>query len=159
MAGQMNQTTEERELRHTILEEGFSQVGRVEVGRLRYDPEIRQICEENRCGNYGATWACPPVVGTLEQCRQRCEQYTGMLLFNRCFQLEDSFDLEGMRNSLFRFKELVDALDRRLRLLLEQYQLLSNEGCGFSVSQLAQKAGIRYYHGKNTVTYFGALLF
>lgn len=181
----MNQTVAERELRHAILEAGFSQVGRVEVGRLRYDPEIRRICEENRCGNYGATWACPPMVGTLEQCRQRCEQYTGMLLFNRCFPLEDSFDFEGMRTSLFRFMEQVDALDRRLRPLLARYQLLSNEGCGrckrctcpdapcrfpdrlyhslegygFSVSQLAQEAGIRYYHGKNTVTYFGALLF
>ena len=164
---------------------GVYQWGIVDTGDIRFLQEVRGMCEVNTCRQYGKTWACPPAAGTVEECRERIRKYETMAVFSVKYDLEDSFDFEGMRTSLFRFKELVDALDRRLRLLLARYQLLSNEGCGrckrctcpdapcrfpdrlyhslegygFSVSQLAQEAGIRYYHGKNTVTYFGALLF
>ena len=35
----------------------------------------------------------------------------------------------------------------------------SVEGFGIHVGQLAQKAGLTYINGENTVTYFGVLLY
>ena len=31
---------------------------------------VRTICKEE-CERYGTTWACPPAVGTVEECAQR----------------------------------------------------------------------------------------
>ncbi|MGN0478894.1 MAG: DUF2284 domain-containing protein [Hominenteromicrobium sp.] len=164
---------------------GFSEAGFVDTSRLTFYPEIRRICEENACRCYGASWACPPAVGTLEACRGRVLQYDKMLLLSKKYTLEDSFDFEGMRAGLFDFKKTIDAFDRKLRTLLTDYLLLSNEGCGkcavctyphapcrfpetlhhalegygFIVSELAKEAGIRCNNGADTVTYFGALLF
>lgn len=137
------------------------------------------------CRNYGTSWACPPAIGTLEECRRRVEKYSGMLLFSGRFGIDDSFDFQGMMDSMIRFKKMVDQLDLRISAVLDSYQLLSNEGCGrcqsctwpdapcrfpdklhhsiegygFQINQLAKQAGIQYNNGKNTVTYFGALLF
>ena len=35
---------------------------------LEFSPRIRQVCQQE-CPRYGQTWACPPAVGTVEECR------------------------------------------------------------------------------------------
>ena len=172
-------------IKSLALECGFLEIGRLEIEDLKYHPEIRAICEGNGCRNYGTSWACPPAVGTLDECRERVEKYGGMLLFSACSSLDDPFDMDGMRKGWKRFKEAVDRLNDALHYLLDNYFILSNEGCGrcksctypsapcryperlhhslegygFIVSELARDAGIRYNNGSNTVTYFGALLY
>ena len=164
---------------------GFLECGYVKVKNLKYYPEVRAICEGNLCRNYGSSWACPPGVGTIAECTERVRQYENMLLFSCKYELEDSFDFEGMSAGLLAFKERVDVFHRQLNSVLSDFLLLSNEGCGrcqictypdapcrfphllhhslegygFVVNELATEAGIRYNNGINTVTYFGALLF
>ena len=41
---------------------------------LVYSEQIRWICE-NECPMYGTSWACPPAVGTVSECRDRCLKY------------------------------------------------------------------------------------
>ena len=113
------------------------------------------------------------------------EKYENALLFSKKYELEDSFDFETMINGLSDFKKCVDVLQEKLKGVITEFLLLSNEGCGrcskctypnepcrfpnllhhslegygFIVNELAQKAGILYNNGENTVTYFGALFF
>lgn len=163
----------------------FSAAGCIRVSDLTFSQEVRAICEGNACRSYGTTWACPPAVGTVEECRAQVRQYDTMLLFSRHYPLEDSFDFEGMMAAMLAFKEQVDAFAAQVAPRLPAFLLLSNEGChrcqtctypnapcrfpaqlypslegyGFLVSELAAQAGIPYHNGANTVTYFGALLF
>lgn len=167
------------------MECGFLECGYVNIEKLKYYPEVRAICVGNLCRNYGTSWACPPAVGTIEECRLRVRRYDKMMVFSRAYHLEDSFDFDGMIGGLQHFKHLVDRFHERLETILPNYLLLANEGCGrcractypdtpcrfphilhhslegygFVVSELAAEAGIHYNNGVNTVTYFGALLF
>ena len=164
---------------------GFFQFGYVGIDRLRYYEDVRKICEGNACRNYGTSWACPPAVGTLEECRARAERYGSMMLFSQKYELAESFDFEAMADGLHSFKKSVDSFHRRLDPILSDFLLLSNEGCGrcakctypdapcrfpqllhhsregygFTVGELAKEAGIKYNNGPCTVTFFGALLF
>ena len=174
-----------KRLREIAMHTGFLETGIIEVGALQYHAAVREICEENSCGNYGQSWACPPAVGTLEQSRERCGQYQRMMLFSGRYTIEDSFDCEGMTDSMIQFKKQVEQFDEQIKSYLDDYMLLSNEGCGrckkctwpdapcrfenklyhsiegygLMVSQLAEQAGINYNNGENTIAYFGALLF
>jgi predicted metal-binding protein len=164
---------------------GFTATGLIKTGELNFYPEIRNICQENTCRGYGKTWACPPAVGTLEQCQARVMQYENMLLFSQIFRLEDSFDFEGMHDGMMRFKQTVDRFAEAIKPLVSNGLILSNEGCGrckvctypdapcrfpdklypsiegfgFIVSELANQAGIKYNNGPNTVTFFGAVVY
>ena len=166
-------------------ESGFTQWGYVPLAHLTYSADIRRICEGNSCRSYGTSWACPPAVGTLEECRERVGQYDTMLLFTKKYELEGSFDFEGMGAALRDFKKAVDRFHRRLAPVLPSFLLLGNEGCGrcavctypdapcrfpdllhhslegygFVVNALAKEADVRYNNGPGTVTFFGALLF
>ena len=134
------------------------------------------------CRNYGATWACPPAVGTLDECRARIRGFEHALVFSSVYALEDSFDFEGMRLGHREFKAVCDRL---CGLLDGEFLLLSNEGCirctrctypdapcrfpeklfpslegfGIFVNELAALAGVPYKAGENTVSYFGLLCY
>lgn len=55
--------------------------------------------------------------------------------------MENSFDFEGMVEGLHNFKKMVDRFQQNLANVLSEYLLLSNEGCGFIVNELAKEAG------------------
>ena len=108
-----------------------------------------------------------------------------MLLFTKKYELEDSFDFEGMIDGLKDFKKTAEEFQSSLKGVLKNCIVLSNQQCarcekctypdapcrfpeylhhslegyGFVVSDLANEAGVRYNNGANTVTYLGALLF
>ncbi|MDR3239466.1 MAG: DUF2284 domain-containing protein [Clostridiales bacterium] len=164
---------------------GVYEYGLVNPSEIEYRQMIRDICAGNTCRQYGMTWACPPAVGTVEECRNRCLQYNTMLVFTGVFRLEDVFDWEGMLRGLKDFKEIARNVDAAVKPYLKNYLVLSNEGCGacesctypdapcrfpeqlhhsiegygILVSELAKQTAVKYNNGKNSVTYFGALLF
>lgn len=170
-------------IKELIAECGFHECGNIDISELKYYSEVRAICEANSCRGYGATWACPPAVGTIEECKARVEQYEDMVIFTGKFELEDSFDFEAMGEGLRTFKRMVDKLSAKLENV--DCLILSNEGCGrckectypnspcrfpellhhslegygFVVNELAEAAGVCYNNGSNTVTFFGAVLF
>ena len=172
-------------IKEIAVRSGAYEVGLIDTGDLVFHDEIRKICEGNSCRNYNASWACPPAVGTLEECRERVAQYGRMLLFTACYPLGSSFDFNGMITAMKEFKKVSDQLHANVEPVLSDFLILSNEGCGrckkctypdapcrfpdmlhhsiegygFIVSELAKLAGVRYHNGENTVTYFGGLLF
>lgn len=161
------------------------QYGLTKPCEIKYLQEIREICKGNSCRQYNATWACPPAVGTLEECMKRCSQYDYMLVFTGKFMLENSFDFKGMMKSMSDFKQIARELESAVEPYLANYLILSNEGCGICktctypnapcrfpeklhhsiegygilISHLAKQSGVNYNNGENSVTYFGALLF
>ncbi|HIS27794.1 MAG TPA: DUF2284 domain-containing protein [Candidatus Pullilachnospira intestinigallinarum] len=150
---------------------GVFQYGTVDTASIAFSGEVRRMCEVNTCRQYGRTWACPPGLGTLAECQKRIQSYEKMVVFSARYDLEDSFDYEGMMAGMSAFREVCRAIHRKVQPLLEHFLILSNEGCdlcskctypeapcrfpdrshgsiegyGILVSDLAGQAGINYY--------------
>ena len=140
-------------LKDLIYAAGIREFGVISPADIECRQVIRDICADNSCRQYGKTRACPPAVGTVEACRERCLKYETMLVFTGLFVLEDSYDFEGMKRSMTEFKDIAERSDNALKLHH------SVEGYGILVSELAQKTGVKYNNGAGTVTFFGAMLF
>lgn len=128
-------------LEHILVEAGVYQYGRVDTADIRFLQEVRGMCEANTCRQYGKTWACPPAIGTVEECRARVQQYDAMLVFSVKCDLEDSFDYEGMVEGGKRFKRIARAIQQAVSRELDDYLLLSKRGLrpvqGMHLSQRA----------------------
>ena len=172
-------------IQRALLDAGMLESGVVLTDRLALHEEVRRACEANTCGSYGSCWACPPAVGTLGECRERCLRYERLQVFSRAYLLEDAFDFEGMADALADFKQRVIAVAPAIRAEAKSPLILSNEGCGlcarctwpdapcrfpdrcfhsiegygFVVSELARDAGIAYNNGPGTVTFLGGVLY
>ena len=162
----------------------LSEIGPVDISELEFEDWVRDFCK-NGCRSYNSSWACPPAVGTLKECRQRCLQYGNMMLFDKCYKLSGSFDSIGVQNAMSDFKLIVDRYAELLSPILSRSLFLTNEGCtrcekctwpdapcrfpeklhhtiegyGFNITKMARRAGLHYNGGPNTVTFFGAVLY
>ena len=74
----MNKQTEiEKELAQLpILEYVF-----FKPEEIIFSKEVRDLCQGNSCGMYHTTWACPPAVGSVESCMEKCQAYDKAMLF------------------------------------------------------------------------------
>ena len=157
----------------TMRELGFESFAEVPVDKIHFSTKVREMCADNKCGRYGTTWACPPGIGTFEECVARCKQYEKAYVFSTAYELEDSFDFEGMMEGHAKFSAASKELRKRLEGdflmlpgLLETLPALgrfpdkslgSLEGYGIFVNDLAREAGIPYRKGAYSVSYFGAV--
>lgn len=164
---------------------GIHQYAFLKTSDISFSPGVRQLCEMNACGFYGKTWACPPGVGTYDECKSKILNYENIFVFTTMHPLEDSYDFEGMMEGKQRHSNLCPAIADIFRQNYENLLILSAEGCtrcdkctypdapcrfpdtlypsiesyGVEVNQLAATANINYINGANTVTYFGCILY
>jgi len=167
-------------------EMGFHQYAVVRTEDIPFTQDVRRMCEMNSCGMYGTNWQCPPGVGTVEDCEANARTYPIGVVVNTVWQLEDSFDFEGMQRGGAGHKEMFDALKAFARQSVGRENMLpmgaggchrcekctypdapcrfpdevdaSMEASGIQVMNLAGASGMNYINGKNTVTYFGLIL-
>jgi len=133
---------------------------------------------------YGTTWACPPAVGTVEECKKSCLSYEEFLMIAT---VNEVADIENMELTLATRKEHEAITAQVAKLMKEQgadIKVLSTEACticdkctypnapcrfpermfpcveshGILVTDLAEKCGIEFFNG-NIVTWFSVILF
>ncbi|MBQ8586544.1 MAG: DUF2284 domain-containing protein [Oscillospiraceae bacterium] len=148
--------------------------------------EFRAICEKNQCGKFGRCWMCPPDCGDIDTLMAQLQNYSAVLWYQSIHPLEDSFDIEGMLRAARAHSRLSLSIRRESRALLPRDCLyLSSGGCqlcpvcarqtgeacrfpgeampsleayGIDVYQTTAPTELSYINGKNTVTFFGAVL-
>ena len=163
---------------------GVTSAAVIPVEAIPFDRELRKSCEANRCGIYGKNWACPPLVGGIDELIAQAKGYDTAVVFQDGYRISDSFDIEGMQAAAEQHKELARKIHRspvkpKDSLMLgaggcdycERCAAQDDEPCrfpekafasleayGIYVSQLAEACGMKYINGVNTITYFGAVL-
>lgn len=155
-----------------------------ETEELEFAERIRVICE-TECPRYGKTWACPPAVGTVEQCKERCLSYPHGLLITSLAEVSSISHIEECLAT----RPTHEAMTHKIIELMEeqgaQVYGLSTESCavcerctypnapcrhkdqmlpcleshGIVATALADKYGIEYLYGPQVVTWFSILLF
>lgn len=166
------------------LEAGFTNAAYLDPQKLEFLPDIRQMCEANRCGLYGRCWVCPPACGTLEELEAELKSYPYGVLLQVTGEMEDSFDYETIEKTkelagqaLVRLtKELTPLCGRLLSLSAGGCRLcgacaypdspcrhpgqasFSLEACGLFVSRECEKINLPYYYGPNTMTFTAAVM-
>ena len=55
---------------------------------LTFAERVRRICE-TECPMYNKSWACPPAVGTVDECRARCLTYPSVLVISTIAEVHD----------------------------------------------------------------------
>lgn len=155
--------------------------------RIVLSAEFRDICKSNQCGKYGKCWVCPPELPDVETVMASVRKYSHALWYQTVSAIEDSFDIEGMLEAGKKHVAVSQRLqETALQLLPKEFLHLSCGGCrlcprcakeedlpcrmpdkalpsleGYCVDvyNTTKDTSLKYINGKNTVTYFGMILF
>ncbi len=61
---------------------------------LVFTERVREVCRIE-CPQYGRSWACPPAVGSVEECKARCLAYPHGLLIITMTEVDDIASIEA----------------------------------------------------------------
>ncbi len=179
MTAKLKETIEEEIKQFPIAEYAF-----LNPAELPFSERVRYICETS-CDRYGKSWACPPAVGEVAECRKRCLSYSEGFLFTTLNEAADPQDLGKIGAG----REEHERITRRVKKIFESHDLktlaLSAESCslckecaypkekcrrpdemlpciesyGILVTELADKYGMDFLYGSNVVRWFSLILF
>ena len=167
-----------------LCELPIAQYAWVRIEDIPFSERIRHVCE-TECPMYGKTWACPPAVGPVNECQERCKSFSGALVITTVTEVSDITDLEETLATRTPHEELTRQVRQILNDEAEAVLVLSTESCAFCKSctypegkpcrhpermfpcvesygiiatDIAEKHGIEFFNG-NIVTWFSILFY
>ena len=152
---------------------------------LEFSGRIRWICE-HECPMYGKSWACPPGVGSVEDCECKCKTYENCLMIATITEVYDIANIEetlktrgpheeitNQVRDLFREQEVEPyVLSTEACAACERCAILDGEPCrmpermhpcveshGINLLTLIDEQGLTFQYGENVVTWFSLLFY
>lgn len=156
----------------------------INPSEIPFSQSVVDACKANRCGKYGTCWTCPPGVGDFRKLEAKIKSYKTAVVFSCKYDLEDSFDFEGMVEGGKSTAKILLEIKEQLKKDNVDFMALGCEGCGLcekctypdspcrfpekacpsveacgiNVVELSRNIGINYNNGQNTVTFFCIIL-
>lgn len=156
----------------------------IHTDELLFSDRVRYICE-TECPMYNTTWACPPAVGTVEECRARVMGFDEGLMVVTITEVSDIANIEETLETRAPHEEITREIHALVKQGASETLVLSTEACahcekcaypacacrfpdkmypcveshGIVVTDIAEKYGIDFLAGGNIVTWFSLILF
>lgn len=166
----------------------FANTQEIPSAGIILSPEVRKMCALNTCGHFGKNWTCPPAVEPLDAIRDKIASFDTFVVVYQVYSVKSSFDWKGMMAGATDFKDKLQALKNELEAADPDFKfmilgvggchlcdpcayidgepcrdpeaaIVSLEASGIDVMRLMKDHGLKYYNGKNTVTYIGGMLY
>ena len=155
----------------------------IDPNTLEFSQRIRWICE-NECPRYGKSYACPPAVGSVESCREKCLSYGECLVIGTITEVEDISDLEADLRTRFDHEALTNEIADLLRQQGVEPYILSTDSCawcdvcaccegkpcrfpekmhpcveshGINLIPTLEENGLEFQYGDNIITWYSLL--
>ncbi|SHF15361.1 DUF2284 domain-containing protein [Alkalibacter saccharofermentans] len=158
---------------------------KIPISSIKLSEEVRNMCEQNRCGHYGKNWVCPPAIDDLDKIKKDFSSYDKFIVLYEVYELKNQYDWKGMVDSAIDFQhKLLDVKNQisketRFKILgvgacalckkctyidgepcrRPDDKIISLEAHGIDVISLMKDNGLKYNNGPNTVTYIGGIMY
>ena len=181
---QMSDTDREkmRQAKERIREWPLFEYACLDTKEIPFSQRVRYICEKE-CPRYGTSWSCPPAVGTVEECRERCLGYRHAFVFSTISEPGDPNDPKELRAARLEHVKITEAVREIFRDCFGRVLALSAESCdicgqctypdapcrypdrmfpcaesyGILVTELAGKTGMTFEAGSGTIIWFSVI--
>lgn len=157
----------------------------IDPNDLEFSDRIRYICKAE-CPMYGQTWACPPAVGPVAQCREKCLSYHRCLVIGTIVETDDIADIAASLATRPEHEQLTNQVGELLRQQGVEPYILSTEACalcercayldgqpcrmpekmhpcveshGINVIPVLENNGLEFQYGANIITWYSLLFF
>ncbi|MBQ8971464.1 MAG: DUF2284 domain-containing protein [Clostridia bacterium] len=156
----------------------------IRTQELSFSQRVRYVCE-TECPMYGKSWACPPAVGTVEACKEKCLSYPYALMISTITEVEDIANIEMTLATRADHEAITRKVHALVRTQSDQTMALSTEACaicahctypnapcrhpehmypcveshGILVTDLAERYNIDFLAGGNLVTWFSLIFY
>ena len=157
----------------------------IDPKQLEFSERIRYICSAE-CPMYDKTWACPPAVGEVAACQNRCLQYENCLMIGTITEVYDIANMEETLATRPDHEAVTDEVRELFRQQGIEPYILSTEACsvcdrcawldgepcrfpekmhpcveshGINLIPTLEENGLEFQYGDNIVTWYSLFFF
>ena len=157
----------------------------VDPAQLEFSDRIRYICQAE-CPRYGKSWACPPGVGSVEDCKAKCLGYRECLVIGTITECDDIADIAETLATRPDHEALTDQVADMLRDMGVEPYILSTDSCaicanctfpegkpcrhqdkmhpcieshGINIIPTLEENGLEFQYGGNIITWYSMLFY
>lgn len=172
------------ELEQELLQYPILQYAFLKTEQVSFLQQVRDICK-NECSRYGTSWSCPPAVGTVKECREKCHQFKNVFVFTTIAEVTDIMNMEETLATRMEHEEITRHVTEIFQRHFGRTLTLSTESCeickkcsypdapcrhpekmypcvesyGILVTELAELGKVEFMNGANVVTWFSVIFF
>ena len=95
---------------------------------LEFSQRVRWICE-HECPMYGKSWACPPGVGSVETCQEKCMRHKNCLMIATVTEVPDIADITQTLATRTDHEDITNQVGGFFREQGVEPYILSTESC------------------------------
>ena len=172
------------------LEEALSQLPLyvytyIDPKGLEFSERVRWICQ-HECPMYGKSWACPPGVGEVDACAEKCKGFTHCLLIGTITEVDNISSMEEALQTRPEHEKITNQIRDLLREQGIEPYILSTEACavcercaildglpcrmpgrmhpcveshGINLIPTLEENGLDFIYGNDIVTWYSLLFF
>lgn len=156
----------------------------IKTDEIEFTDRVRAICKQE-CPRYGSSWSCPPAVGSVDKCKERCMEYPQALLFSSVADIADVTDIDEAVKTKRDHENMTAVIEKYMRDQSMLVYTLSSDSCcvcdkcsypkshcnhqeimhpcieshGIVVTNLAEKHLMDYYLGEHLILWFSLVFF
>lgn len=157
----------------------------IDPKRIEFSQRIRWICQ-NECPMYGKSWACPPGVGEVDACREKCQSYDKCLMIGTITETEDIASIEQTLKTRPGHEKITNQVRDLMREQGIEPYILSTEACavcdrcaildglpcrmpgrmhpcvesqGINLIPTLEENGLDFQYGGNIITWYSLLFY
>ena len=157
----------------------------IDPAQLEFSDRIRYICQAE-CPRYGKSWACPPGVGSVAECKAKCLGYQECLVVGTITECLDIADIDETLATRPEHEKLTDQVADMLRDMGVEPYILSTDSCaicenctfpegkpcrhldrmhpcieshGINIIPALEENGLEFQYGGNIVTWYSMLFY
>ena len=156
----------------------------VKPEEIDFNERVRTICKRE-CPRYGNSWSCPPAVGKVEKCRERCMAYGQALFFSSVTEVTDITDMDESLKTKREHEKMTKIIEDYMSSHGLSVYTLSSDSCaicdkcafpreqcrhpdqmhpcieshGIVVANLVERCSMDYYMGEHLLLWFSLIFF
>ena len=157
----------------------------IDPKQLEFSDRIRYICR-TECPRYGQSWACPPGVGSVEECKAKCMGYKECLVIGTITECSDIADIDETLATRPDHEAITDQVQQMLRDMGIEPYILSTDSCaicqnctcpegkpcrhlermhpcieshGINLIPTLEENGLEFQYGGNIITWYSMLFY
>ena len=157
----------------------------IDPRQLEFSDRIRYICQAE-CPRYGKSWACPPGVGSVAECKAKCLEYKECLVIGTITECNDIADIDETLATRPDHEAVTDAVQQLLRDMGIETYILSTDSCaicesctfpqgkpcrhadrmhpcieshGINLIPTLEENGLEFQYGGNIITWYSLLFY
>ena len=157
----------------------------IDPKQLEFSDRIRYICR-TECPRYGQSWACPPGVGSVEECKAKCMGYKECLVIGTITECSDIADIDETLATRPEHEAITDQVQQMLRDMGIEPYILSTDSCaicqnctcpegklcrhpermhpcieshGINLIPTLEENGLEFQYGGNIITWYSMLFY